>query len=465
MSTRQLNLFVGGSCNGNGEGFRDPAFTENKTVPIHRWVPWIAGYSAQFIDDVVATYGPLVKRPSKPLWVLDPFAGVGTTLVQSMIRGCLTRGFEINPFAALAARMKVRSPSLDIAKLDSSIRAYQLRANTFSTDQVNPSASPPRGFQSRIPFFTPKIQRKVLLTLGFIDQIGDVEIRDIFRVAFGSVMVTFSNYSYEPSLGTRAAAGKQAIDDADVPAIVLEKLRHMRSDILWIQNEFDGSLPAGDHVIYNEDFLANAECRLGKNAVDLMITSPPYMNNYHYVRNSRPHMYWLSLVTDRNDTRHLEEKNFGKFWQTVRCAPEVDLDFRTDPLVAKIDELRRIRCEKGPYGGPGWANYVATYINDSQRFLRTLHRVLRPDGIGVIVVGNSIIQGVEFDVDGIIAEMASANGYRVEKVIRLRDKRVGASITQSSVRRGKRNGAVLYESAVVIRRRPSSRSKARRGVR
>jgi hypothetical protein len=464
MNARQLDLFADSSRNGNGGGFRDPAFSENKTVPIHRWVPWIAGYSAQFIDDVLTTYGPLVKRTSKPLCVLDPFAGVGTTLVQSMIKGCITRGFEINPFAALAARMKVNSAWLDVAKLDSAIRAYQQRASSFSRDDLDPSALPPRGFKSRIPFFSPRIEKKVLLSLGFIDQICDADIRDVFRVAFGSVMVSFSNYSYEPSLGTRAAAGKQTVDDADVPAIILDKLRHIRSDIVWIQNEFDGSLPAWDHVIYNEDFLANAEGRLGENAVDLMITSPPYMNNYHYVRNSRPHMYWLSLVADRNDTRHLEEINFGKFWQTVRCAPEVALDFRTDSLVAKIDELRHIRSEKGAYGGPGWANYVATYVNDSLRFLRMLYRVLRPAGIGVIVVGNSIIQGVEFDVDGILAEMASANGYRVEKILKLRDKRVGASITQSSVRRGKLNGGVLYESAVVIQKRPSSRLKARRHV-
>lgn len=64
---------------------------------------------------------------------------------------------------------------------------------------------------------------------------------------------------------------------------------------------------------------------------------------------------------------------------------------------------------------------------------------------------------MEFGVDGILAEMASANGYRVEKIFRLREKRVGASITQSAVPRGKQNGAVLYESAMVIQRRLSSR--------
>ncbi len=39
-----------------GNGFRDPAFSENKTQLLHRWVPWIAGISAQFIQDCFETF-------------------------------------------------------------------------------------------------------------------------------------------------------------------------------------------------------------------------------------------------------------------------------------------------------------------------------------------------------------------------------------------------------------------------
>ena len=53
------------------ETFRDPAFMANREAPVHRWVPWIAGFSLQFVQDALARYlrGPGV--------VLDPFAGVG----------------------------------------------------------------------------------------------------------------------------------------------------------------------------------------------------------------------------------------------------------------------------------------------------------------------------------------------------------------------------------------------------
>ena len=84
-------------------GFRDPAFTSNKIHPLHRWVPWIAGFSAEFVDDCLVKY--LRRNRRREVWVLDPFAGVGTTLVQSFLHGCNVVGFEINPYAALASRL------------------------------------------------------------------------------------------------------------------------------------------------------------------------------------------------------------------------------------------------------------------------------------------------------------------------------------------------------------------------
>jgi len=35
----------------NHSNFSDPAFSRNKSYPIHRWVPWIAGFSKEFVND------------------------------------------------------------------------------------------------------------------------------------------------------------------------------------------------------------------------------------------------------------------------------------------------------------------------------------------------------------------------------------------------------------------------------
>lgn len=110
------------------------------------------------------------------------------------------------------------------------------------------------------------------------------------------------------------------------------------------------------------------------------------------------------------------------------------------------------RGNNEPYGGPGWADYVTAYFNDCQRFLKVLRRVLKRGGAGVVVIGNSIIQGIEFKVDRLLGDLAERQGFKVT-VDQIRAKRVGASITQSSVRRGSRNGAALYESAVILRKK------------
>src|SRR5579864_1853337 len=92
--------------------FRDPAFMENRQVPVHRWVPWIAGFSASFVEDCLRAFLPSAPR-ERPC-ILDPFAGVGTTIVSALKAGHDAVGFEINPYAALACRAKSAAVSLSL---------------------------------------------------------------------------------------------------------------------------------------------------------------------------------------------------------------------------------------------------------------------------------------------------------------------------------------------------------------
>jgi len=437
-------------ANGNGNGrtsFRDPAFGENKNLPIHRWVPWIAGYSASFVDDVISAFLSTGKRGL----VLDPFCGVGTTLVQTLLRGHDAIGFEINPYPALAARAKLNALSINVAEFDETLAAMRKASMKWSSSSIPSRIHPPPFFKSRIPFFSPNVERQVLRALEFINHINSSEIANLFRTAFGAVMVSFSNYSYEPSLGSRSAVGKPLIENADVGQVLLAKLFQMRTDIAWMQEETKGKILGKGRVIQSDFFKANGH--LEPETVDLMITSPPYMNNYHYVRNTRPQLYWLNFISSPSEQKYLEIGNFGQYWQTVRESSPIPLAFEHHELEKTLKNLREIRPDKRAYGGPGWANYVASYFNDSYRFMSSLKAFLSHGGVGVIVIGNSIIQGLDIRTEGILGEIGAMQGLILEGVYCIREKRVGASITQSSVRQGERNKAVLSESAVVVRKR------------
>src|SRR5439155_26095825 len=103
----------------------------------------------------------------------------------------------------------------------------------------NATLSVPPHFRSRIPFFGPRAERKVLKALQFINRLRVPPIRDLFELAFGSVMVSLSNYSYEPSLSSRPAVGKAIQDDAPVTETIVTKLLAMKSDVSWFREELE----------------------------------------------------------------------------------------------------------------------------------------------------------------------------------------------------------------------------------
>lgn len=433
-------------------GFRDPAFTKNREVPLHRWVPWVAGFSAHFVQDCLEKYLPRNRR--NHLWVLDPFAGVGTTLVEAYLKGLNVIGFEINPYAALAARVKLEARRVSTSTFAKKISAFEkYMEHHCSANKTEPKSKAPTGFSGRTVLFSPKVERKILFALDFIRSIEDPGIRDLFRLAFGSVMVSVSNYSYEPSLTRRSAVDKPEILDAHVGLVLSTKLRLMLDDIEWMQSILR-DLPRipSEEVIPASIFAAQQHLKKSE-FVDLVVTSPPYLNNYHYPRNTRPQLHWLGFTSGTGYNGASENESFGKFWQTVRALPPVHLSFEHKGIERTIEILRSLNTQEGQYGGPGWANYVTTYFNDTYHFCRSLTRLLKPGGTAAIVLGNSVIQGLEVKTDQFFGQIAELCGLTFQETLLLRKKRTGSSIIQSSVRVDKAAArVVLYESAIVLRK-------------
>ncbi len=79
---------------------------------------------------------------------------------------------------------------------------------------------------------------------------------------------------------------------------------------------------------------------------------------------------------------------------------------------------------------------------------------LRPGGTALVVIGNSILQGVEIPTDRHLGEIAEAAGLELVEIHVPRSERVGSSIIRSGVRVGAaERGHRLYEAVVELRRR------------
>lgn len=452
QEVKQLRLFETDAdkdilASGNGSScFNDLSFASNKTQPVHRWVPWIAGFSSDFVRDALSKY--LASRGT----VLDPFAGVGTTLIEAVLQGHNAVGFEINPYANLACRTKLNAHKVNSQKMYDELLKFKNFYRACAYNDYIPKSSPPKGFKTRSPFYSAKVLRKVLIIQDFINTIEDSSLKDLFLLTFGSTMVKYSNYSYEPSLGRRESAGKQSIEDFPVGQTILNKLSEMSQDINWFQKRLTKPQPLVK--IINDSFF-DYEKYLSPESIDLIITSPPYLNNYHYNRNTRPQLYWLGYANNPNDLKPLELSNFGKYWQTVREQNTIALEFdlADTHLEDKLKTLRGIKPEKGIYGGKGWANYAASYFNDCYKFSKGIKYALKSGGTALVVIGNSILQGIMIPTDLYFGRIAASIGLELIKIDVPRKTRVGNSIIKSDVRVVKANSSdQLYEAIVELRK-------------
>ena len=424
-----------------GCNFRDPAFTANRDAPVHRWTPWIAGFSKQFVEDALDRHAPAQSV------VLDSFAGVGTALLEADLAGHEAVGFEINPYAAFACRAKLAAHRVDSPRLREAISAFAAFGETAAANGREPQSAPPAGFRTRTPFYSPDVLRKTLLALDFIRTLDCPQTADLFKLAFASTMVQYSNYSYEPSLGRKATAGRPDVDDFPVFEAVAAKLSDMAGDAEWSRNA--RSRPQRpDGRVFAESFF-DGHRSLPPRSVDLIVTSPPYLNNYHYNRNTRPQLYWLGFCETPSDLKRLESMNFGTYWQNARERGVVEVaPSAADPgILEAVAEVRRKNPEKGVYGGNGWANYAAHYFNDCGRFMEGAKWCLRPGGTALVVIGNSILQGVHIPTDRFLAVIAERSGLTAAAIHTPRDARVGSSIVNARVPGSGR----LYESVVELR--------------
>ena len=450
VTYRQAALFNHGASADKGErpcDFGDTSFTRNRREPLHRWVPWIAGFSAAFVEQV---FDSSISGDPREITVLDPFAGVGTTLVEGLKRGYNVVGFEINPYAALACEAKLLCSRSNLKPLTDAIWTLEDMRHCPSAKNVKPHSKPPTMFKSKTAFFSPAVEHQVLHLQDFIAQQNNTLVKRLLKLAFGSVMVACSNYSYEPSLSTRAAVGKAEVEYEDVLKLICDKLLEIEADIGFLQRHLKRFKHKPSVQIFRDSYLDAFRTSNIAN-VDILITSPPYLNNYHYVRNTRPQLHWLNLIRGGEDLKTLEENSFGRFWQTVRAGPQVRLAFGFPELEELIECIRKRNPEKGSYGGTGWANYATTYFNDCHRFFKVTRRMMKPHGRVVVVIGNNIMQGVHLETDRFLAKIGEQHGFNLEGMRRVRRKRTGSSIVNSSVRVGTVSHQIeLYETAVVL---------------
>jgi len=401
-------------------------FRSNEALPVHRWWPYVQGYSAEFVARVIAE-AALPRNAT----VLDPFAGSGTTLVEARQAGARAVGTELLAPAVLAARVKT-SFELDPRAL---ARAAE---RTLARAALRSAGALPFLRETRRQF-APAALRDLTRLRDALPSGGD-PLSEAVRLAFGRILIPSSRLHRSPCLGY----GPRRTGPMPPP---FDRFRaavdEMVDDLEMLHRERDGwGAPAE---------VAERDARSGgwrSRSVALAVTSPPYVNGMDYVMNYKVDLAWLGYARSYADLASIRRAQVACDNLPRReAAPYLDTRAVRDPWLAEI--LGRIRenlARKSTYRRNDVHAIVNRYFSDLRPVLDGVYRALTPGGRFVVVVGDSLLAGTYVPGDLLLARLGAARGFRI------------ASAEVAPRRRsGQRRSFELRESIVTLERPRSAR--------
>jgi DNA modification methylase len=135
---------------------------------------------------------------------------------------------------------------------------------------------------------------------------------------------------------------------------------------------------------------------LGDSSVDIVLTSPPYLNAIDYMRCSKFSLIWMGYSID--DLRQLRANSIGA--EMANYATQNDQEIRHIFAELRLRPQLTARDE----------GMLLRYINDMRQAIREVFRVLAPGGQAVFVVGENTVRGTRIRNSVIISALAQISG-------------------------------------------------------
>ena len=389
-------------------------FQDNMSLPIHRWYRYTAGFSAEWVEQVVNEF--IEQTGNKDITVLDPFAGSGTTLLACDKIGVKSYGYESHPLVNRIASAKL--------KWDVSVNAVKELAN-----EIIIYAKQSEGEVDNFPEIVKKCYDDAnLLQISALKKAlkqyeNSSKEYSIVWVGFVSMLRSASHagtatWQYvlpnktKAKVSTAYEAFEKQIDMMIEDIAKFQSYNTKKRSTLLIQD-------------------AREESTLETNSIDLVVTSPPYANNYDYADATRLELSVLGEITSWGDLQTVIRPGLVRSCsQMVSKEKPKTYEFLKDPLLEPIyDEIyevcKKMEAEKENHGGKkNYYTMIALYFLDLAKIWQDLRRVCKEDALVCFVIGDSAPYGVYVPVDEWLGKLALNAGFKKYWFEKTRDRNV-----------------------------------------
>ncbi len=393
---------------------RSGTFTDNMKLPVHRWFRYSAGFSAEWVEREISA----CKNDNWPVNVLDPFAGSATTLLVAESVQAKAVGFEPHPFIHRVAK----------AKLGWNVETKQLRE--LYREIISKAG---QGITESERFDVPLLKKCFTSdALNKLDALKNVYLSEYDNNSPENEIIWLGITSIIRACSTAGTAQWQYVLPNKKKSKVLEpfeaftlKMEQMIEDINYAKHNNWLS----DSEIINTD--ARSPEYKPIELSDLVITSPPYPNNYDYADATRLEMTFWGEIQGWGELHSAVRQYLLRSCSQHSAKEKLQLDdlLQDDVLLPIKDEitksckkLEKIRLTKG--GRKTYHTMAAAYFTDLGNVFHALRPILRKGGRMCFVVGDSAPYGVYLAADQWLGKLALSAGFKSYSFEKIRDRNI-----------------------------------------
>lgn len=332
-------------------------------------------------------------RQDKSLRVLDPMAGSGTTLVVARMLGHEAIGFDTDPLAVMIAkawcqgineeRLKIRAKAV----LVSARRRYP----KMTTGLAYPIGADEET-KAFVRFWFDETNRRQLACLSrAIALVRDEAERSLLWCVLSRMIITKGG---GVSLAMDVSHSRPHREFEKAPFKAFSQFPIVLKAVLRAVPFKDQGRQLRAAKVNQGDART---IPLKDRSVDIVITSPPYLNAIDYMRGHKLSLVWLGKNIAK--LRNIRSSNIGT---------ELSNDSREDaPYLAKtLSRMTSVASLQNKHKG-----MLARYVRDMDRVVGEIHRVLVPGGKATFVVGDSTLKGVFIRNSTAIRSLARQHGF------------------------------------------------------
>lgn len=385
-------------------------FADNMSLPVHKWYRYTAGFSASWVNQLIRQ-----EKSNGRKRIIDPFAGSGTVLLESEFEGVESFGIEAHPYVYKIAK----------AKLDWNYPADKFKSEALKllrkakTKNITKTEFP-KLIASCYPIDI--IQKLEALKQAWLETEQEEEIKNFNWFIITSILRTTSPVGTAQWQYIQPNKTKSKVIDVFVAYEI--KVNEMYLDMRRMQNRISNVV---DSKILNED--ARNIQSIPEGWGDLVVTSPPYANNYDYADATRLEMTFWGDINGWADLQDNVRKHLVRACtqHVSKLADEVESIIESPLLKSIQNELRvvyeTLKVERLKHGGK--KNYhfmIAAYFNDLAKVFHSLKRVTGDNALMCFVIGDSAPYGIYVPVDKWLGELAVSAGFSNYSFEKLRDR-------------------------------------------